>query len=268
MPRTIRPFLTGFLSFCLLFGLHTAFLHSQELEWEEAPQFDVEIGGKNEPSTRAFQPAGSKPYIIILSDEFSKPVLIDLKAKTITELASKDVKNTGEFTISTRGIPKGRAVGKYAFKNGASVFSYNRASIAIRVRESLVGEVSEGVLLAHSPVYRVIRDAYKPGAKALGSIKQISKKTDIVVMFASWCPTCKRIIPKFLRIKDEAANRNLSIRYIGIAMGGSEPRPLLEQYGYDYPCLIFYQDGKEIGRVIGEPPVPLEEAIVATLRKK
>jgi thiol-disulfide isomerase/thioredoxin len=241
--------------------------HAQSLDWEEAPQFDVEIDGKPDVSTRAYQPEGSKPYIIVLSDRLDHPVLIDLSRKSVSELVKSDVKPSGEFTIATQGIPKGRSRGSYKFADGASTFSLDDAAISMRVKESLVGEVTQSIILAHSPLYATLRDAYTPNAKTIKRIRAVKKKTDIVVMFASWCPTCKKVIPKFFRVLRDAANSHFSVRYIGIAMGGTEPRPLLEKYGYEYPDIIVFQDGKEKGRVTGEPGQPLEDALLRVLTK-
>ena len=92
------------------------------------------------------------------------------------------------------------------------------------------------------------------------------KKTEVVVMFATWCSTCKLVLPRVLRIFEEADNKAFSIRYIGIAMGGGEPEAELERYGHDYPAVILLQNGKELDRIVGEPPGPIEDRIVQILR--
>jgi thiol-disulfide isomerase/thioredoxin len=248
-----------FLTFSLSCG-------AASMDWEEAAQFIVELNGKLDVTIRVYQPTSYKPYMIL---RFAKanPLLLDLNSKKILEL-KKDAFTTGsDFQITTKDIPAGKAAGSYTMKNKATVFSYGGKTYTIKVRESLVGEVSEGIILAHSPDYKILRDQYKPDKKVIEQIKKYNKKTEIVVMFATWCPTCKKVLPRFLRVMDDANNSNFSFKFVGIAMGGSEPRALLERYGHDYPAFIFYQNGKEKNRIIGDPPVALEKTIISILNK-
>jgi thiol-disulfide isomerase/thioredoxin len=69
-----------------------------------------------------------------------------------------------------------------------------------------------------------------------------------------------------LRVFEDAANPRFRIRYIGISQGGTEPREELERYGHDYPAVILIQNGKELDRIIGETPNPIEDVIANILR--
>jgi thiol-disulfide isomerase/thioredoxin len=256
----------GFLLAALAFLLSPA-LFSQNLEWEEAPQFEVELNGKADFSARAYQPTASKPFMLLFVDNVKTPILLDLSTKKVTELATKDVIPGREYTVTSKGIPAGKPVGSYALKGGATVFPYRGKTVALRMKDALVGEVPLGVLLAHSPVYTILRNAYKVKKAPLAFIAAYAKPVKIVVMFATWCPTCKRVVPHFLRILQDAANPNISVRYIGIAMGGSEPQKELNEFGHDYPAFIVFKNGKEVGRLVGEPTVSIEEYLVNLLKK-
>jgi thiol-disulfide isomerase/thioredoxin len=250
----------------LVFCLSVPFLHAQTIEWEEAPQFEVGINGKDDMNAKAYQPTSSKPFMLLLIDK-AKPLLLDLGTKKVSELAAGAVKPGREYTVNSTGIPKGAVVTSYALKSGATIFTWAGKQISVKMKDALVGEVPLGVLLAHSPVYSLLRDRYKPKKAPIAFINAYAKPVKIVVMFATWCPTCKRVVPHFLRIMQDAANKNFSIRYIGLAMGGSEPRKELEEFGHDYPAFILFRDGKEIGRLVGEPTVTIEEYLVNLLKK-
>jgi len=241
-------------------------LQAQTMNWEESPQFELDLNGKLDVMAKVYQPTSSKPYLIVLSKMFSSPLLIELSSKSVKVLSSSNIKPGAEYYLTTAGLPSGKGVATYKMKDGVSTFSYDKKTVAIRIKESLVGEVSEAIILAHSPIYGMLRDKYTPKKSAISFLKNYRTKTDIVVMFATWCPTCKVVIPRFLRIVKDAHNHNFSVRFIGIAMGGNEPAAELAKYGHDYPCLILYQNGKEKGRVIGDPPAALEDAIVTYLK--
>jgi thiol-disulfide isomerase/thioredoxin len=240
---------------------------AQSIDWEEAPQYETAVNGKPDYQCKVFQPSSSRPYLIAQSKLFPDGILIDLGGKKITELGRDDIKPDGEFTIATKGVPKGAFISNYSVKAGVTVFDFKGKSVSIRIRESLVGEVGESMLLAHSPLYRILRDAYKPKKQQLDFLRKYGRKTDFVVMFATWCPTCKKVVPALMRLLKDAANGSFSVRYIGIAMGGSEPSKELERYGHEYPDIIAFRAGREIGRITGEPSGPLENALVALLKK-
>lgn len=235
------------------------------LDWEENAQFGVEIAGDIDITAQVFQPTNYQPFLILTSERLKSPLLIDLGKKQVYRLKSADVKMDGSF-LATAGIPRGKSVSKYTMKGGASTFRVDGKNVALTIRQTLVGDVAPAIILAHSPDYAVRKDAYKPNAKSIRFLQSYKKPTDVVVMFATWCSTCKVVLPKVLRVFEEAGNGTFSVRYIGIAMGGGEPHAELERYGHDYPAVILMQNGKELDRIVGDPPGPIEDRIVNILR--
>ena len=237
------------------------------LEWEESPQFETEVNGKPDIGIRSFQPSSSKPYLLLVRDKGRTGVLLDLAGKKVKEIPASDLKTNGQFGVSTKGIPVGKDVASYKVNAGASVFTFEGKQYAVRMRETLIGEVSLGMLLAHSPLYSALRDAYTPKKASVAAIAKHKQATEIVVMFATWCSTCKIVVPRFLKVMQLAKNPSIKVRYIGIAMGGGEPRAELEKFGHDYPAFIVFQGGKEKGRLVGEPPSRVEEYLLTLLKK-
>jgi len=244
---------------------HVVLNAQQPMQWEENPQIGVEINGKIDISSQVFQPTSYRPYMILTSAALPVPVLIDLTKRSVSRLKGSDV-TVNEYFAHTNGIPNGRASGNYTMKDGASTFKVAGKTVSITVRQTLVGEVSASMILAHSPDYRIRKNNYRPKRQAMDFLKSYRQKTDVIVVFATWCATCKELLPKVMRIFDDAANPAFTMKYIGIAMGGNEPRTAIEKYGHDYPAVIFYRNGREIDRIIADPPGALEDLIVTILK--
>ncbi len=261
--NTFSPALLLFIP-VFFFGSVNADAKSQD--WEENAQFGVEVAGALDISAQVFQPTNYQPFMILTSEKLSSPVLLDLSRKRVFTLERSALKQAEGGFLTTNGIPKGRDVGTYALKGGVTTFKVKGKKVAMLLRQTLVGEVGRAVILAHSPDYALRMKQYAPKRSAISFLKTYKKKTEIVVMFATWCSTCKLILPRVLRILGDAENANISTRFIGIAMGGSEPAQELERYGHDYPAVIVYQHGKEIDRIIGDPPGAIEDAIVNILK--
>ncbi len=256
----VRLILIGFF---LLSAAGVSVASSQE--WEENAQFGVEIGGSIDLSAQVFQPTNYQPFMILTSDALPAPVLLDLAKKRVFLLKTNALKKDGSF-LKTDGVPKGKDAGSYAVKGGVTSFKVKGKSVSMIIRQTLVGETARSIILAHSPDYELRMNAYSPKKSAISFLKSYKKKTEVVVMFATWCSTCKIVLPRVLRIFGDGDNPLIHVRYIGIAMGGNEPAAELERYGHDYPAVIVYQNGKEIDRIVGDPPGAIEDAIVNILK--
>lgn len=262
----MNTFLSVIFLFSSLIVVVDARVSAKSQDWEENAQFGVEVAGALDISAQVFQPTNYQPFMILTSEKLPSPVLLDLSGKLVYTLERSALKRTESGFLTTNGIPKGKYAGAYALKGGVTSFKVKGKKVAMLLRQTLVGEVNREIILAHSPDYALRMKHYKPKKSAISFLKAYGKKTEIVVMFATWCSTCKIVLPKVLRVLADAQNANISTRYIGIAMGGNEPAQELERYGHDYPAVIVYQHGKEIDRIIGDPPGAIEDALVNILK--
>ena len=251
--------------FALMITLAAVPLQSNNLDWEENAQFGVAIAGKTDLTAQVFQPTNYQPFMILTSKQLPAPVLVDLAKKKVYTLKASTVDIDGSF-LKTSGIPKGRPAGSYSLKGATTSFTVQGKRIELVLRQTIVGNVDRDIILAHTPEYELRMKRYTPRKAAIAQLASYKKKTEFVMMFATWCSTCKDVLPKVLRIFGDAKNPAFSVRYIGIAMGGSEPAMELERYGHDYPALIVFQDGKEVDRIIADPPGAYEDAILKILK--
>lgn len=269
-PYAMLPILSVFVLVVTAAGsVHAAtdppFPMAASLEWEENAQFGVEVGGKADLDAQVFQPLNYQPYMLLVSKKLGKTVLLDLAKKRVRTVSPSSVKVDGSF-LTTSGIPSGRDAGGYALSGGVTSFTVGGRRVKLILRQTLVGDVSREVILAHNPEYALRAKSYRPKKSAISFLSGYKKKSEIVVMFATWCSSCKIVLPKALRIFGDAKNPNFTVRYIGIAMGGNEPAAELARHGHDYPALIVYQNGKEVDRIIADPPGAYEDAIIRILK--
>lgn len=72
-------------------------------------------------------------------------------------------------------------------------------------------------------------------------------KPVLVDFWATWCMPCRMLAPTIEEIAEEADGR----AYVGKVNVDEEPQLAL-QYGVrSIPTLIFFRDGKEVGRMVG-----------------
>lgn len=76
-----------------------------------------------------------------------------------------------------------------------------------------------------------------------------SKEKVLVDFYANWCGPCKMLRPVLDNITSERSDKKI------VSINVDEAEELSRKYGIiSIPCLILFQDGKEINRSIGLKP--------------
>jgi len=113
-------------------------------------------------------------------------------------------------------------------------------------------------------------NAYQPNEKVVKKIKKSLKNVTIKSFVGTWCHDSKRVIPRLYKIL-EAANFDFdrNAKMVGITRGKKTPDNLQEGYNIKHtPTIIFYKNGKEIGRFVEHARQTLEKDILKILKGK
>jgi thiol-disulfide isomerase/thioredoxin len=111
---------------------------------------------------------------------------------------------------------------------------------------------------------------YEPNEKVVKKIKKNLKNITIVSFVGTWCHDSKREIPRLYKILETADfDFNNNARMVGITRGKKTPDNLQEGYNIKHtPTVIFYKNGKEIGRFVEHARQTLEKDILKILKGK
>jgi thiol-disulfide isomerase/thioredoxin len=108
---------------------------------------------------------------------------------------------------------------------------------------------------------------YNPNKEIIDKLKDSIDDIKISIFLGTWCPDSRREVPRFIRILSEVNFdfNNLSI----ISLDRMKKSPGGEEIGLDIdyvPTMIFYNNGKEIGRIIESPSTTLEADMLKILK--
>jgi thiol-disulfide isomerase/thioredoxin len=143
----------------------------------------------------------------------------------------------------------------YAFSIMGPIVRFDANGTKIRVlrvldRPALVGEVAIDELLADRAEYRAAMSSYTPDETAMRAVRSYDKPIKVDIYFGTWCPHCKKYVPKILRIANDAGNSKIVFNPVGVPKNfGTEKGPWWGKKIQTIPTVIISQNGKEITRL-------------------
>ncbi len=110
---------------------------------------------------------------------------------------------------------------------------------------------------------------YKVDSETVVKLKPLLKDVTIIVFMGTWCEDSQRETPHFYKILDEAGFDESKLTLITVSEEKTTPQGF--EKGKDItnvPTIIFYKDGKELGRIVEYPIESLEKDMLAILSGK
>lgn len=126
----------------------------------------------------------------------------------------------------------------------------------------LVGRITREELYKAFPVLRNNADSYTPQSDYVRKIRNLTKKTDVVMFLGTWCKDTISEAPKLLKVYESAGNPFLSLTLFGVDREKRDGLGMAEKLAIQrVPTVIFFGDGRELGRIVEVPKKPMEEDV-------
>lgn len=130
-----------------------------------------------------------------------------------------------------------------------------------------VGVFTLEEVLSHDERYADNAFIYIPNPDALAVFKSVSEPVTIKLFYRTDCIDSVREVPRFIKTIQLAENPLITVEYIGVDRGRSEPAGLVE--GWDLqrvPTFIVLHNEQEVGRVIESAKVKIEVDLAEILQ--
>jgi thioredoxin reductase (NADPH) len=116
--------------------------------------------------------------------------------------------------------------------------------------------------IRHDSGFRRVYESYTPDVSLTSQINTRLPEARVVVISATWCPDCRRNVPRLARIAEYLPNWKFEVY-------PREEQARAEELGIRaIPTFIVYQDGKELGRIIENPAFGSLEADLWEIARK
>ncbi len=165
---------------------------------------------------------------------------------------------------------------------GISIMAQNKDTTASAKKDTLVKDVltQEPMLLGYctreafkdtsfSWWWNSLYDMYEVDSVTTQKMAGKLDSVDITVVMGTWCSDSRREVPRFFKILDSIKYPQNKITIITVGRnlkGMSDETDSLDIERI--PTIIFYKDGKELGRIVESPKVSLEKDMLKILDKK
>ena len=132
--------------------------------------------------------------------------------------------------------------------------------------EILLGEINIDQLKEYTKNWSNI---YNPKNDILKMIKPLIKKKGMVLIMGTWCEDSEREIPGLIKILESVNYDITKMRIIAVDENKITPNFIEKDYDLiNIPTIIFYDNKKEINRIVEFPIKSIEEDILDILSGK
>ncbi len=231
--------------------------------WTLAPGYEVSVSDASVLGQVYRSPDFRK--LLVLLEPGSEVWILDLTDRQVRTIKPAALDHT-DHGVRPHDDAVQTPAGTFTQSNAEISFKAGRLAIRLLPQPPLVGEVTREELLRRKPDYARAAAAFGPDSVQVARIRKHAKPVEIVAFFGTWCPSCRRWLPQFLRTMELAANPKIKIRYIAVSEGYKEPRAEIDRYDMHLTPSFIIMDGKrEVGRIKGKPRLSMERDLAELL---
>lgn len=110
-------------------------------------------------------------------------------------------------------------------------------------------------------------NAYRPDSAALVRLeKAITGDLELLIFYGTWCSDTRRELPRFLHIADRLRIPDERMRLYALNRAKQRGDSFARDHGIErVPTIIFFREGKELGRIVESPRRRLESDMLEIL---
>jgi|CXWL01.1.fsa_nt_gi thiol-disulfide isomerase/thioredoxin len=211
----------------------------------------VAVDGAEVPSAEVFQLANPFSFLI-LTDRLASPVLLSPRQNSVETVPVLKVARRDDGSIDLLADAVFSPAGRFTVTAKGDVsFAIGGHQAELRERQPLLGLKKAAELDAYNPEFGRVAKAYTPSEPIVQRLKAQSTAILITVYFGSWCPHCKEMVPRVMRVGEQLAGSKIEIVYYGLPKDIVSDPKAKELAINSVPTGVVTIGGKEVARIGG-----------------
>lgn len=237
--------------------------HPELREFFRTGKYVMYISGEVQSKAPVYHSRRAGAFLVT-DTSYGKPLLIQPREQIISTVKADEIAVRPDKGVD---LVAGATVTKLGD------IKIDRNGMAIRVeglvarlapQPHLLGKKDAEEVLLHSPEYGRAGASYRPSEADIRRIKAVDREIEVVVYFGTWCPTCRRLLPRILKVDEAIQGSKVTISYYGLAKGRSSSE--IQRYGIKrVPTGVIMVNGRAAGQISGTSFSRPERAIASAL---
>jgi len=212
----------------------------------------VVIDAAEDAEGQVFFSQSARAYLVI-TPTLSSPVLMWPRSGNLEKVNLMKVDKQPNGSINLLPGAGTGTIGKFEATQATIRFEVDGHQLELKTRPSLLGLQDLAGMRAYSAEYVRTAEAYSPSQPILDQLRRQGRDVRVQIFFGTWCPHCKRMVPRMMKVDESLGESKIKIEYYGLPQGAAfEKDPEIQGKNITgVPTGIVYVDGKEVGRIGG-----------------
>jgi hypothetical protein len=220
--------------------------------FQRSGQYLVSVEGKTLEDVKLYHSRLASTYLI-LGGPFGGPILISPRTHDVQKADADKMVERDDGNIYFLADVDLEKAGTFEFSRGEVLFTAGGKSGRLSPNPPLIGIHTYDDLVRHTPEFLRESEPLKPAEAAIASLKQRKTEAEVLVVFGSWCPSCRRHLPMILKVEKLLADSKITFRYHGLPRPPAAWRdPAFKATGEKrLPILVVSAGGRRLGAISG-----------------
>ncbi len=227
--------------------------------------FVFELGGQDVKNAEVYFSERGVAYLI-LAPELSSPILINPRNRSVESVHLMKVAKRQDGSIDLLADAMLDQIDQFAVDGKEVHFSLHGKAAKLKPKPWLLGTHSSQEMLDDNPEYARLAEAYNPATRSLEALRAQSQEATVRVYFGSWCPACKRLVPRLLRVARDIEGAKINFEFYGLPSPLDDDPESKRMDIRGVPTAVVFRGAKEIGRLMKDQWNVPEASLVDVLK--
>ncbi|MDJ0522529.1 MAG: thioredoxin family protein [Planctomycetota bacterium] len=226
-------------------------VHKSLRDFGRSGQYTLYISQKVQKKARIFHSRRAGAFLILDSD-FGKPWLVLPRQRKVATVPADALVDPKAKTINLKADAKLEELGSVRIQGRDFLIKVEGLVARMRPQAYAIGPLNAEELLLHSPEYERGVQRYRPRSSDVQALVDCATPTEVIIFFGTWCPTCKRLLPRILHVDRAIQGSSIKITYYGLpkSRGGVRSDPEARRNGVTrVPTGVIYANGRRVGTI-------------------
>jgi len=219
-------------------------------DFEPLGDYRLTLDGAEAVTAELFLSQAAGSAVLVLSSQLAAPVVVHPRQRTVEIVAPDKVVRRDSGSVDILADATVTPIGELTIEGANLAFDVDGKRARLEPKAWLLGVQDTAGMLASNASYRYGAGQYTPSPVMLRQLREAGP-VRVRVYFGSWCPHCKLMLPRILRVAEELDGSQIVFDYYGFPSPFGKDPEALRRNVMSVPTGIVYRGDVEIGRIGG-----------------